>query len=252
MPDPATGEHVEGRQAVRELLRAQRRPVRQVWVAEGAEAGEVVAEIIDLARAAGVPVRRVPRSDIDARASTDAPQGVLAMAAALPTARLDDMSRPGPDGQPPMVVVLDGVTDPHNVGAVMRSALSAGSTGLVMGRHRNAGLGPVAVKAASGAAEHLPVAIVGGIPGALAALSEAGLWTVALDSEAPSALWDLQVASEPVALVLGDEGRGLSRLARQRCELAVHIPLRGPIASLNVSAAAALACFEVARRRAHF
>jgi 23S rRNA (guanosine2251-2'-O)-methyltransferase len=241
---------VEGRQAVRELLRAQRRPVRQLWVAEGAEGGEVVAEILDLARAAGVPVRRVPRSDIDALAATEAPQGVLAMAAALSTARLDDLSRPGPDGQAPMIVVLDGVTDPYNVGAVMRSALSAGATGLVVGRHRTAGLGPVAVKAAAGAAEHLPVALVSGIPAALSTLSEAGLWTVALDAAATSSLWELPVASEPVALVLGDEGRGLSRLARQRCELAVRIPLHGPLGSLNVSAAAALACFEVARRRA--
>jgi 23S rRNA (guanosine2251-2'-O)-methyltransferase len=234
------------------LLRARRRPVRQLWVAEGSEAGEVVAEILDLARAAGVPVRRVPRGDIDARAVTEAPQGVLATAAALPTARLDDLTRPAPEGGPPMVVVLDGVTDPHNVGAVMRSALSAGATGLVMGRHRNAGLGPAAVKAAAGAAEHLPVAIVAGIPAALTALSQAGLWTVALDAEAPASLWELQVASEPVALVFGDEGRGLSRLTRQRCELVVRIPIQGPLASLNVSAAAALACFEVARRRAHF
>jgi 23S rRNA (guanosine2251-2'-O)-methyltransferase len=208
-----------------------------------------VAEILDLAGAAGVPVRRVPRSDIDSRAATEAPQGVVAVAAALSTAGLDELSQRGPDGQAPMVVVLDGVTDPHNVGAVMRSALSAGATGLVMGRHRNAGLGPVAVKAAAGAAEHLPVALVGGIPTALSALSEAGLWTVALDAGASSSLWELQVATEPVALVLGDEGRGLSRLARERCELAVRIPLHGPLASLNVSAAAALACFEVARRR---
>jgi 23S rRNA (guanosine2251-2'-O)-methyltransferase len=242
---------VEGRQAVRELLRARRRPVRQLWVAEGAESGEVLAEILDLARSAGVPVRRLPRSDIDARAATDAPQGVVAVAAALPSARLEDLSGPGRDGQPPMVVVLDGVTDPHNVGAVMRSALSAGATGLVLGRHRNAGLGPVAVKVAAGAAEYLPVVVVGGIPAALSALSAAGVWTVALDGEASLSLWGLQVASEPVALVLGDEGRGLSRLTRERCELAVRIPLHGPLASLNVSAAAALACFEVARHRAH-
>jgi 23S rRNA (guanosine2251-2'-O)-methyltransferase len=209
----------------------------------------VVADILDLARAAGVPVRRVPRSDIDARAVTEAPQGVVAVTAALSIARLDDLSRPSPEGHAPMVVVLDGVTDPHNVGAVMRSALSAGATGLVMGRHRNAGLGPTAVKAAAGAAEHLPVALVGGIPAALSTLSEAGLWTVALDARAPSSLWELQVATEPVALVLGDEGRGLSRLVRERCELAVRIPLHGPLASLNVSAAAALACFEVARGR---
>ena len=149
----------------------------------------------------------------------------------------------------PFLVVLDGVTDPHNLGAVMRSAVAAGATGLVIGRHRAAGLTPAALKAAAGAAEYLPIATVSGIASAVAAFGAAGVWSVALQAGAGQRLWDLQVASEPVALVLGSEGRGLSRLVRQRCDLAVDIPLVGPIDSLNVAAAATLACFEVARRR---
>jgi 23S rRNA (guanosine2251-2'-O)-methyltransferase len=132
----------------------------------------------------------------------------------------------------------------------MRSAVGAGASGLVIGRHRSAPLSPAAVKAAAGAVEHLPVASVAGIPAALAALKRARLWTVGLDSDGPVRLWDLDVATEPVALVLGAEGRGLSPLARSRCDLVAAIPMSGRLASLNVSAAAALACFEVARRRA--
>jgi 23S rRNA (guanosine2251-2'-O)-methyltransferase len=237
---------------VRELLRAGRRAVHQLLVAEGLEAPDEqhpLAEILDLAELRGIPIRRVPRGKIDAEAGTEAPQGVLARADPVAALELDQLLRRDPGGPPPFLIVLDGVTDPHNLGAVMRTALGAGATGLVVGRHRAAHLSPTAVKAAAGAVEHLPVALVTGVPAALADLKAAGVWTVGLDAEGPGTVWDLDVATESVALVLGAEGRGLSRLSRQRCDLAVGIPLAGPLGSLNVSAAAAVACFEVARRR---
>jgi 23S rRNA (guanosine2251-2'-O)-methyltransferase len=243
------GEQVEGRQAVRELLRAGRRRVHQITVAEGIEGSGPLAEIFDLARAGGVPLRRVDRAQLAAMAITDAPQGVVARADPFREAQLDTLAQSPAGGPAPFLVVLDGVTDPHNFGAVMRSAVSAGATGVVTGRHRSAHLSPATLKAAAGAAEYLPVATVPGIPAALKALVSAGVWTVALDAGASTRLWDLPVASEPIALVLGAEGRGLGRLTRQRCDLVVDIPLSGPLESLNVSAAAALACFEVARRR---
>lgn len=230
---------------MRELLRAGRRPVRQLYVAEGAHS-EAVDEIVDLARAAGVAVRMVGRDRIDGLAGTESPQGVVAIAAPVREWELEELA----GVTSPFLVVLDGVTDPHNLGAIMRSALCAGATGIVLGRHRSATLSPSAVKAAAGAVEHLPVAGVAGVPAALRTLQAQGVWTVGLDSGGPTTLWDLQVATEPIALVLGAEGRGLSPLARSRCELVASIPLAGPLDSLNVSAAAALACFEVARRRA--
>lgn len=245
----ADGSQVEGRQAVRELLRAGRRPVRQLFMA-GPGRADALADIVDLAEAAGVPVRVVGRDQIDAMALTDAPQGVIATAAPVPERDLSELLRREPDGPAPFLVVLDGVTDPHNVGAVMRSALCAGASGLVVGRHRSGHLTPAALKAAAGAVEYLPVATVAGIPAALSLMAEAGVWTVGLDAGGPSRLWDLTVATEPVAVVLGAEGRGLSPLARQRCEVVVSVPMSGPLESLNVSAAAALACFEIARRRA--
>jgi 23S rRNA (guanosine2251-2'-O)-methyltransferase len=246
----AGGDQIEGVQAVRELLRAGRRRVHQVAVAEGRESSGPLGEIQELARAARVPVRRLERGRLTAMALTDAPQGVVARADPLPDTPLEALVRVGGNAPVPFLVVLDGVTDPHNLGAVMRSAVSAGATGLVTGRHRSAPLSPAALKAAAGAAEYLPIDIAPGVPAVLTRLAAAGVWTVALDAEARTPVWDLGVATEPVALVLGAEGRGLSRLVRQRCDLMVHIPLWGPLESLNVAAAAALACFEVARVRA--
>jgi 23S rRNA (guanosine2251-2'-O)-methyltransferase len=223
--------------------------VYQLAVAEGIDETGVVAEILELAQSARVPVRRVDRHQIAAAAESDAPQGVVARAEPLPEAELDALTRRGPDRPAPFLVVLDGVTDPHNLGAVMRSAVCAGATGMVVGRHRSAGLTATAVKAAAGAVEHLPVARVAGIPAALRVLASAGVWSVGLDVGASHSVWDLDLAGEPVALVLGSEGRGLSRLVRERCDAVVEIPLAGPLGSLNVSAAAALGCFEVARQR---
>ncbi|HET9690956.1 MAG TPA: RNA methyltransferase [Acidimicrobiales bacterium] len=236
---------VEGRQAVRELLVARRRRVRQVLVGEGADDGPL-ADLVRLATEQGVPVRHFGRGQLAAAAVTDAPQGVVAHAEPIEPVDVEELlcvSRA-------LLVVLDGVTDPHNLGAIMRSALAAGATGVVLARHRAAHLTPAAMKAAAGAAEHLPVAVVGGIPAALAAARAAGVWTAGLDAGGGVALWDMPVATEAVALVLGAEGAGLSRLVRDRCELLVRVPMLGPLASLNVSATAALACFEVARRRA--
>jgi 23S rRNA (guanosine2251-2'-O)-methyltransferase len=249
-PDGLGGEQVEGRQAVRELLRARRRRVHQILVADGVDEAGVIAEIIGLAQEARVPMRKVGRDQLDAVALTDAPQGVIARADAISDTDLRMLAARSPGNRPPFLLVLDGVTDPHNLGAVMRSGLCAGATGVVLGRHRAARLTPSAVKAAAGAVEYLPIATVPGIPAALAVLADAGIWTVGLVPAAPTTLWDLRVATEAVALVLGAEGKGLSRLARQRCDVAVAIPVHPPLDSLNVSAAAALACFEVARRRA--
>lgn len=247
-PGGLGGTQVEGRQAVRELLRAGRRRVHQLWVAPGGAHSDALDEIADLAASRRVTVRRAGREQIEAMARTDAPQGVVAVADPVPDHALDALT--GPNDRPAFLVVLDGVTDPHNLGAVMRSALCAGATGLVLGRHRSAPLSPAALKAAAGAVEYLPVATVAGVPAALATLRRDGVWTVGLDAGGSASLWGMSVATEPVALVLGAEGRGLSPLVRARCELTVAVPMTGPLDSLNVSAAAALACFEVARVRA--
>jgi 23S rRNA (guanosine2251-2'-O)-methyltransferase len=244
------GEQIEGRRAVRELLAAGRRAVREVWLAEGADAAPILDDIQTLATAARVPVLRVSRGRLGAIATTEAPQGVVAFAAPLPDTRLEDLLVRQAGGPAPFLLVLDGVSDPHNLGALLRSAECAGVTGAVVPRRRSAHVTPTVAKAAAGAIEHLRIAVVAGIPAALITLAGAGIWTIGLDACAPVSLWSLDLAVEPVALVLGAEGRGLSRLTRQRCDVLVAVPCRGAVPSLNVAAAGALACFEVTRRRA--
>jgi len=243
------GDQVEGRQAVRELLLAGRRNVREVWLLSEQEPADVLDDIVELAEAERVPVRRVGKGRFFTEARCEAPQGVLAKAAPLEPVLLDDLAE-GRRGQaPPFLVAVDGVTDPGNLGALLRSAECAGVSGIVLPRHRAVHVTPTVTKTAAGAVEHLSFALVGGLPTALQDLSRAGLWVVGLDAGGSVGLWDLPAADGPIALVLGAEGSGLSRLARQRCDAVASIPLAGALGSLNVAAAAALACFEVARAR---
>jgi 23S rRNA (guanosine2251-2'-O)-methyltransferase len=237
---------VPGRRAVRELLIAGRRPVKTVWIARGRDASPILDEIAELAAAAGTTVKIADEERVRAEAHTDSPQVVVAVAAPVEPANLDDLA--GALGT--FLVVLDGVTDPRNLGAILRVAETAGATGAVLPRHRSALLTPSAVKAAAGAVEHLSIALVAGVPAALEQLSRAGVWSVGLDATGSESVYELSVADQKVALVLGAEGRGLSRLARERCDVLASIPMHGHVESLNVSAAAAVACFEVSRRRA--
>lgn len=240
---------MEGRQAVRELLLAGRRKVREVWLLADAEPSPILDDIVELAEAERVQVREVGRGRFFAEARCEAPQGVLAKAVPLPEVPLDDLASARPDGRPPFLVAVDGVTDPGNLGALLRSAECAGATGVVLPRHRAVHVTPTVTKAAAGAVEHLPFAIVGGLPTALQDLRKREVWVVGLDANGGTQLWDLPAADGPIALVLGAEGSGLSRLVRQRCDDVVSIPLTGSVPSLNVAAAGALACFEVARAR---
>ena len=254
------GEQVEGRQAVAELLSAGRRTVIDVWVAADSERASAPAldRILELAAGRGVPVRRVPASRLEAEARTETPQAVLAHALPLPDVELDDLCRPGGVGgggsgtgraEPPFLLALDGVTDPQNLGAVLRSAEGAGVTGAILPRHRAAHVTATVAKAAAGAIEHVPIAVVAGLPAALARARDLGLWILGLDPGADQSLFDLTLADQGVVVVLGAEGRGLSRLVRERCDLVLEIPLKGRLPSLNVAAAGALALFEVSRRR---
>jgi len=244
-PSGLGGEQVEGRRAVRELLLAGRRRVRSVWISDGVDDNELLDDIERLAAAQGVRARRVDRARLAAEARTEAPQGVLARAEPVVPADLDVLLA----DPAAFLLALDGVTDPGNLGAVLRVAGAAGVTGVIVPKHRSALLTPSAVKAAAGAVEHVPVAPVAGIPAALERAKRAEVWTVGLAAEGRGSVFDLTVADQPVMLVLGAEGRGLARLTRERCDLLAGIPMPGPVDSLNVATAAAVACFEVVRRR---
>jgi 23S rRNA (guanosine2251-2'-O)-methyltransferase len=246
------GEQIEGRRAVREALAARRRRIREVWMDGALAPSPPLDEIMTLAERAGVPVRMTSR--LESLARTEAPQGVIARADPLPAAVDDDLfAEPGA-----FLVALDGVTDPRNLGAILRSAEGAGATGLLLPRRGAVHVTPAVTKAAAGAVEYVPIALVPGIPATLERARRAGLWVIGLDERGDSDLFALgdapgagalELATEPVVLVLGAEGRGLSRLARQRCDVIARIPMLGRVHSLNVASAATLACFEVARRR---
>jgi 23S rRNA (guanosine2251-2'-O)-methyltransferase len=232
------------------MLIAQRRRVFEILMSNDLDESDVVADILELASAQRVPVRRVPRRDIERVARSEAPQGIVAMAAGLPEVDLSDLIRIVPGKSAPFVVAIDGVTDPGNLGAILRSCDGAGVDGVVLPRHRAVHVTPTAAKSAAGAAEYVPMAIVGGLPTALKQMKEAGMWIVGLHDAADKSIFELgDLANEPLCLVMGAEGPGLSRLVRERCDVLLSIPMRGSLSSLNVSAATALATYEVLRVR---
>jgi 23S rRNA (guanosine2251-2'-O)-methyltransferase len=232
------GDRVEGSHAVLAAARAGR--IVRLNVDRRRRERPEVQEVVDLLP--GGVVRLV--DDIRAMATTDAPQGLVAECKPLVPLAIDDLA-----SQSDAVVVLDHVEDPHNVGAVARSALAAGIGGMVVSSRRAAPLSAAAFKAAAGALERMPVAIVGSIPDALLRLKKAGLWVVGLDASADRSLFGLDLLAEPVAIVVGAEGAGLSRLAKDRSDLLVSIPMASESESLNASVSAALAAFEVLRVR---
>ena len=182
--------------------------------------------------------------DIRPQAETDAPQGLIAECRPVSSVALDDLVV-----EKAAVMVLDHVEDPHNLGAVARSAAASGITGMVVSSRRAAPLSAVAFKAAAGALERLPVAVVGSIPEALSRLKDHGLWVVGLESIGEQDLFGLQLLTEPVAMVIGAEGAGLGRLTTERCDLVASIPMADESESLNASVSAALAGFEIMRVR---
>jgi 23S rRNA (guanosine2251-2'-O)-methyltransferase len=247
--DGLGGDQVEGRRAVFELLTAGRRHARRVVISEAQESSELLDAIESAARGRRVPVAYVSRARLDREARTEGNQGVYALCDPVPTVSLADLCV-GVDGTTAFLVVCDGVTDPRNLGALLRSAECAGVTGIVLPKHRSARLTPAVTKTASGAIERLDFAAVAGIPTALRELSDRGVVSVGLAPESRRMIYDLDLRDTPVAIVIGGEERGLSRLTRTRCDEVVAIPQHGVISSLNAGVAGAVACFEVARQRA--
>lgn len=243
------GEQVEGRQAVRELLKAGRRRTKELWISDSVVRTGIVSDILDLALRSRVPVLTQSRAKIDAIARSEGSQGVVAFAGKIDEVPLEELTKPQ-DGSEPFLIALDGVTDPYNLGAILRSAECAGVTGVILPEHRAVHLTPAATKSGAGAIEYLRFSLVPGIPYAMQELSRAGVWCIGLDSGGPQAIYEVSLYDQPVALVFGAEGKGLSPLVKQRCEVVASIPQFGRISSLNVSNAAALAMFEVARSRA--
>ena len=228
---------------------AEKRKVYDIFISADLEGDAGVSDIVEIARAQRVSVTYIARAKLDRDARSEAPQGVIAMAAEIEEAEFADLLRTV-GGVPPFLVAVDGVTDPGNLGAIIRNCDGAGVTGVVLPKHRAVHVTPTVAKASAGAIEHVPMALVPGLPVALAQMKDHGIWVVGLDDAADRDLFELEsLANEPICLVLGAEGDGLSRLVRQRCDSIVSIPMLGKVSSLNVSAAAALSTYEITRAR---
>jgi len=241
---------VVGAHPVRELLRSGT-SIDEIAIAASRDASDVVDEIVDLASAAGVPVRTVDRDELERRAEGMVHQGIVATAPPFAYADLTTvLAAARAAGEAPFLVVLDQVTDPHNLGSIARTAEAVGAHALVIGERRAAGVTPIVEKTAAGALAHLPVVRVTNLVRALKDLRDDHVWVVGLDADTDVSVHDAALLDEAVAIVVGSEGRGLARLTQEGCDLLVRLPMRGQVGSLNASVAAAVAMYEVARRRA--
>ncbi len=227
---------VSGVNPVREALKSGR-AFERILVARGA-GGPRLQEIIEMAREARIPIRFEPRTGLDRLAGTPAHQGVVAMGAAKQYAGLDDIAE-----RAQLLVVLDGVEDPHNLGAIVRTANAAGADAVIIPERRAVGLTDVVAKAAAGALEYVPIVRVGNVNRALERLKELGFWIYGLDERGERNYNEVDYGS-PAALVFGGEGHGLHDLVRRHCDMLVRIPMAGVISSLNVSVAAGIVMFE--------
>ncbi|TYO94657.1 23S rRNA (guanosine(2251)-2'-O)-methyltransferase RlmB [Desulfallas thermosapovorans] len=236
---------VMGRNPVCEALRAGR-TVNKIYLARGVKPA-VTSDIIKLAREKHVPVQNVERQFLDRMAPGAAHQGVIAQVAPYAYAELEDILD-GIKNTDPLLVLLDEVTDPHNLGAVIRCADAAGAHGVVIPRRRAAAVTPAVVKSSAGAVEFVPVARVGNMVQTIELLKKQGIWVVGAHHEASQSVWDAPL-SGPLAIVVGGEDKGLGRLVREKCDMLVKLPMAGRVNSLNASVAAALVLFEAVRQR---
>ena len=244
-PEPEDdGTLIEGRNAVLETLRAGH-AVDKVFVAEGAHLGDVTAE----AKKHGVPVVVCDRRKLDHMSPTGNHQGVVAQAAAQEYVSLDDIFRVAEErSEVPLIVVCDGIEDPHNLGAIIRSAETAGAHGVIIPKRRSVGLTAVVGKASAGALEYLPVARVSNLVSTIRDLQKAGVWVFGTAADGDTGLYAADLKG-PAAIVIGNEGEGMSRLVSEACDFKVSIPMHGRISSLNASNAAAILLYEAVRQR---
>lgn len=236
-----------GRHPVLEALRAG--SARSVLIAHGRKAAPILDEIRGAAAAAGVPVREVSAGEIERLAPGESTQGIAAEIAAR---RLRDVAElltsMSPRSEPPFLLVLDQIQDPHNVGALLRTADAAGVQGVIMPERRSAPISGTVARASAGAVSHLPIAHATNLARALGEVRDAGIWIAGLDGAATATVFEADLRG-PIAIVVGSEGEGLRRLTREHCDFVLRIPMRGAIESLNASVAGAITLYEVVRQR---
>lgn len=238
---------IEGRNAVIEALRAGE-TIDKIYLQKG-ETDKTLGHIASKARAAGVVVVEADRRKLDAMSLTHSHQGIIAVAAVRAYATVEDiLSIAEARGEKPLLVVCDEISDPHNLGAIIRTAECAGAHGVVIPKRRSAGLTAVVAKSSAGAVSYMPVARVPNIPALLKDLKKQGIWVFGAAAEGTVSLYGADFKNA-AAIVIGSEGDGMTRLVRENCDFLVSIPMKGRISSLNASAAAAILLYEALRQR---
>ncbi len=239
---------IEGRNALTEALKSGR-AIDKLYVAEGST-DRALARLAALAKEAGAVVVPTDRRKLDQMSPTGAHQGVIAAVAAHEYASVDDiLDLAAQRGEAPLIVICDELSDPHNLGAIIRTAECAGAHGVIIPKRRSVGLTAVVAKTSAGAVEYLPVARVANVVNTIRELKEKGVWVYGTAADADSELYRTELTG-PAAIVIGNEGEGMSRLVRESCDVLVSIPMKGKISSLNASAAAAVMLYEALRQRA--
>lgn len=240
-------DYIWGRYPVLEALRSRRR-VHRVFVAQGPQ-DSALTQVVDQARRVGVPIETVARRRLDELSNSGTHQGVLAMVAPRSYASVDDiLARAKELAEPALVLVLDAIQDVQNLGSLIRTAEVVGAHGVIIPEHRAAGLTPAVDKTSAGAVEFLPVARVTNVSRTLDELKQRGLWCMGLDGAARTDYTKADLTG-PIALVVGNEGKGITRLVRDHCDVLIRIPMRGRVGSLNASVAGSLALYEIWRQR---
>ena len=248
MPDnEIKNEIVEGRNAVIEALRAGR-AIDKIFIARG-DVDKTLGHIASKARDKGIVVVESDRKKLDFMSQTHAHQGVIALCAVREYCNVDELFAIAEErDEQPFIIVCDEISDPHNLGAIIRSAECAGAHGVIIPKRRSAGLTAIVDKASAGAAEHMAIARVPNIPAAIKELKDRGLWIYGTAADGQSGLWNTDFTGS-MALVIGSEGDGMGRLVRESCDFIVSLPMKGQVSSLNASAAAAIVMYEVLRQR---
>ncbi len=240
-------EIIEGKNPVLEALRSGR-DINKILISETNKDDQVMSNIINLAKKRKVPVQNVNKNKIRKLASTDNHQGVLAMAAAKAYATLEEIIEKSPLSDNPIIVMVDGIEDPHNLGAIIRTCDAVGAQGVIIPSRRNVGLTGIVNKASAGAVEYVPVARVTNLAQTIDVLKEQGYWVVGCEASGDKYIYDVDLVI-PLVLVVGGEGKGISRLVAEKCDMLVKLPMKGHINSLNASVAASVALYEALKQR---
>ena len=247
MPQAEADGIIEGRNAVIEALRTDT-PIDKIYLAKG-ETDKTLGHIASRAREAGIVVVEADRRKLDARSRTHSHQGVIALAAVREYVSVQSiLDAAAEKGEPPLLVVCDEISDPHNLGAILRTAECAGAHGVIIPKRRSAGLTAIVAKTSAGAVSYVPVARVANLSATLKELKKQGIWVFGTAAEGTTNLYNADLKG-PAAIVIGSEGDGMSRLVSENCDFLVSIPMRGRISSLNASAAAAILLYEAVRQR---